>query len=362
MGALAGVHPDDITFLVAVGAERLTKLVTPNGVDGYDNAKYFDHLYERCETLSDIADALNIFRNNPTIAVVRGRVRDGIGTPHVRRWASEPRTLEDVQRRWLMINIDKPVCEVPNDWKENPEPFVRKVIGLALPDEFSEAGVVLQWSASAGLQENSAKMHLWFRLSQAVDTVKVRQWLRPWQMYMDFAVLQIGQLHFTATPIFEGVDDPIAKRIVLIDGPEVVVPDISNLDIEVDQVLGASKYVGKSYEDHKAAIGEVDFHTSMLRAVGSFVTSNWPSPDLEWLRADLQHHIMTCEAPARTHDERVHRAGRHLDAMIEWVVATHKGRLEQQDRVFQDFADKLQRESRSQPMASDLLNDFFGGR
>jgi hypothetical protein len=261
-----------------------------------------------------------------------------------------------------MIDIDKPVCEVPRDWKEDPGSFVRKVIGLALPDEFSEAGVVLQWSASAGLQENSAKMHLWFRLSRAVDTAEVRKWLRPWQMYMDFAVLQIGQLHFTATPIFEGVDDPIDKRIVLIDGPEVVVPDISNFDIEVDQVLGASKYVGKSYEDHKASIGKVDFHMSMLRAVGSFVTSNWPTPDLEWLRTDLQHHIMACEAPGRTLDERVHRAGRHLDAMIEWVVATHKKRLEQQDRVFQDFADKLNKENEAYRPATELLDDFFRTR
>ena len=149
-------HPDEITLLRSWNNRRLTKRFWPEGKEEYDNEHLFDHHYERCGSIERIFETLELLKGGPTIAVVRGRIMDGVGVPHGRKWASEPITMEDARRSWLMVDVDKPVCPISDDWQDNPEPFIREIIRNALPEEFHDAGVVVQWSSSMALMPDGA--------------------------------------------------------------------------------------------------------------------------------------------------------------------------------------------------------------
>jgi hypothetical protein len=128
----------------------------------------------------------------------------------------------------------------------------------------------------------------------------------------------------------------------------------------VASAIGPSKYLGKSYEQHKADIGGKDFHMAMLSAVGAYVNRNWPTPDLEWLRNDLRERVMTCDAPGRKLHDREHRAGKHLDDLLDWVAETHGKRIEDQDRELARLLEQGIKEAETKhPEGGELLRNFF---
>jgi hypothetical protein len=358
-----GRHPDDITILKSYNGYRQTKLIHADGSkEGAVADTHFHHHYERAETLPAIEVVLRQLALGQTCFIIRGRAKDSAGDRHRRKWTGEDATLEDVPRKSLMVDIDKPVCGVPDDWQDHPAELVTEIISKALPDEFHVAGVVWQWSSSMGAEPGVVKVHLWFRLNKAIDSKMAKQWLRPWSMYQDESVLQIGQPHYTATPVFDGMDDPVRERIGIIDGPDVIVPTIQDIDTFPDFV-GGKRVIGRGYEYYRNLIGGQDFHMAMLAAVGSFISKNWPEPDIEWLRSDLRNHVLTCDAPGRSQTDREQRAGDHLDKLIEWTVEKHSENEERQKRQMDEFQKAMQDEAATdanRPSGKDLQSHFFG--
>jgi hypothetical protein len=118
-------------------------------------------------------------------------------------------------------------------------------------------------------------------------------WLSPWGMYQDESVVQIGQPHYTATPVFDGMDDPIRERIGMTDGRDVLVPDINEIDA-FPNFVSCKRVIGHGCEYYRDQIGIQDFHMAMRAAVGSFISKNWPDPDIEWLRKNLRQYVLTC--------------------------------------------------------------------
>jgi hypothetical protein len=359
-----GRHADDMTILRSRRNFRQTKLIRRNGPSGSAIPEtHFTHLYVRAASLNDIKNILCQLAKGASCFVIRGRAKDEAGEVHLRRWAGTDATLEDVKRNCLMIDIDKPVCDVPDDWQDNPKALVMEIIKKALPDEFHNAGVVWQWSSSMGIKKGVPKVHLWFRLNEPIDSKTAKRWLSAWSMYHDESVLQTGQPHFTATPVFEGMDDPVRERIGMIDGPDVIVPPIPERGI-FPNFIGDSRIVGKGYEFYRDQIGIQDFHMSMRSAVGSYISTNWPDPDVEWLRGDLRQHILTCEASHRTMDERKHRAGDHLDKLIEWTLQMQRERTELEQREITEFENAMRAEIEAdakRPCGRDLQRQFFDG-
>jgi hypothetical protein len=216
-----GRHPDDFTVLKSYNELRQTKLIQADGsADGAINDTHFRHLYVRASSLAEIADLLRQLSEGTICYVIRGRALDSAGDYHRRKWVGTNATIEDIPRNWLMVDIDKPVCEVSDDWQDNPTELVQEIILKALPDEFQGAGAIWQWSSSMGVRAGVIKVHLWFRLDRPVNSQDAKRWLQEWDMYLDVSVFQAGQPHFTATPIFRGMTDPISERIGMIDGPD----------------------------------------------------------------------------------------------------------------------------------------------
>ncbi|MBT3359968.1 MAG: hypothetical protein HN403_10115 [Rhodospirillales bacterium] len=358
-----GRHADDITVLKSYNDLRQTKLIRAKGSsDSAVNDTHFQHHYERAETLTAIEAVLRQLALAKTCFVIRGRANDNAGEVHRRKWAGEGATLEDVPRKWLMVDIDKPVCDVPDDWRDDPAALIREIVEKALPDEFHGAGVVWQWSSSMGVKTGVTKVHLWFRLDKAIDSKTAKRWLSPWAMYHDQSVLQTGQPHYTATPAFDGLEDPVRERVGIIDGPDVVVPVIEEID-DFPDFTGGYRVVGRGYEYYRDQIGLQDFHMAMRAAVGAFISKNWPAPDIEWLRDYLHQHVLTCDAPGRTQVEREHRAGGHLDKLIEWTMQKQSENAERQKRQMVEFQEAMQASAKTdskRPSGKDLQRYLFG--
>jgi hypothetical protein len=359
-----GHHADDITVLNSFNGLRQTKLIRSDGTsEGAEYDTHFHHMYFRAASLPEIRNILVQLKDGPTCFVIRGRATDEAGEIHRRIWASSGATLVDVPRRWIMVDVDKPICELPDNWQDKPDVLVTEIVRKALPDAFLGAGVVWQWSSSMGVKKGVVKVHLWFRLDTAMDSKSAKRWLRPWNMYHDDSVFQIGQPHYTATPVFDGMNDPVRNRVGIIAGPEVKVPALEDNETFPDFV-GSNKIVGHGYEYYRNQIGTQDFHTAMLGAVGSFVSKNWPSPDIEWLRNDLRQHVLSCDAPGRSQAEREHRAGGHLDKLIEWTVQRQGESVERQKQEMEEYLKIVDAEAEAdekRPAGRELQREFFAG-
>jgi hypothetical protein len=357
-----GRHPDEITVLQSTSNLRQTKMINADGSsEGAINDTLFRHLYVPVPTLSAIEKVLRQLQDGLTCFVIRGRAIDAAGEIHRRKWAGEGVPLEDIRRKWIMVDIDKPVCDPRDDWQDNPAELVKEIVRKALPDEFHNAGVVWQWSSSMGVKPGTIKVHLWFRLNTAIDSNTAKLWLSPWGMYHDDSVLRTGQPHYTATPVFEGMDDPVRERIGMIEGPDVGVPDIDEMDTFPDFV-GGKRVVGRGYEYYRDQIGIQNFHIAMHAAVGAFISKNWPDPDIDWLREDLRQRVMTCNAPGRTQEERQHRAGDHLDKLIEWTILKQTENAERQRQQFATIDEAMLIEAEAndeRPSGENLQREFF---
>ena len=357
-----GRHADDITVLKSYNDLRQTKLIRADGTsEGATNDTHFWHLYVRGSSLSTIKDVLCQLAGGSKCFAIRGRAKDQAGEVHRRKWAGERDPLEDVPRKWMMVDIDKPVCDLPAGWQDDPAALVKEIIEKALPDEFHGVGIVWQWSSSMGVSPGVVKAHLWFRLDNAIDSKTAKRWLSAWAMYHDESVLQTGQPHYTATPVFDGREDPVRERVGIIDGPDVVVPVVEEID-DFPDFAGGNRVVGRGYEFYRDLIGVRDFHSAMRAAVGSYISTNWPAPDVEWLRDDLRQHVLSCEAPGRTQTEREHRAGDHLDKLIEWTLQKHAENAERQESQMDEFLKIIQAEAEAdakRPSGKELQRKFF---
>jgi hypothetical protein len=63
-------------------------------------------------------------------------------------------------------------------------------------------------------------------------------------------------------------------------------------------------------------------------------------------------------------DEREHRAGDHLDKLIEWTLQMQRDRAERQERVIAEFEKEVRAEidaGAKLPSGSDLQRRFFDG-
>ena len=89
-----------------------------------------------------------------------------------------------------------------------------------LPDELSEAGFILQWSASSFVYgARDLRAHLWFWLDEPLAcaplALRAAEWTigRPW---LDTSTIRsANQIHYTASPVFRDLDDPVKGRRVV---------------------------------------------------------------------------------------------------------------------------------------------------
>jgi hypothetical protein len=195
---------------------RLTKIhILKDGklsTEGYERAKNFNMERVRVGDLDDIERVLKSVQSDYKKAVLRGRpIVSGVSRRSLR---GENPTLEDVDRRWLCVDID----ELP--WSGALNKAAIDYARNTLPDWLRSAECIAKWSASAGIR-SGIRLHLWYFGDRPVSGNGLKHHLKE---HCDISTLSAAQIHYTAFPICVGFEDPIRERIVRCRGESLVFP------------------------------------------------------------------------------------------------------------------------------------------
>lgn len=121
-------------------------------------------------------------------------------------------------------NAEKKLVAVYKD----PETIV-KWARETLPIPFKRASCYYKFSASQNVgKEATASLHLWFWLEQAVSDGELKRYFHANPAPIDMALFNPVQIHYTARPLFDGMDDPLPKRsgVLVSDHDSVPLLDI----------------------------------------------------------------------------------------------------------------------------------------
>ncbi|WIW43929.1 hypothetical protein ML401_20675 [Bradyrhizobium sp. 62B] len=149
--------------------------------------------------LDELAAILREVEADPLKAVIRGRLKQGFDPNGWHRRlrlpcpkTGDPATVEDVPRKWIMVDIDDPPLSNVDELQNR------------LPRELRGANYVGQISASAGhpTLNGKFKMHAWFMLDRALSSADCRAWLGIYPG-IDVSMLTPVGIHFTAAPVID---------------------------------------------------------------------------------------------------------------------------------------------------------------
>ena len=215
---------DFVTVMAAADGRILTKRHTPAGTVDYDKAYLVRSREVPVDTLADLAAALDCSANE---CVIAGRIRPGIDRqkPHrrtkdVQKDGEQP-NYEHAAHRWLLLDVDeKPPRDAvgalvagavltPAKWIDDVPGALRPVLEW-LPNELRGAAFIWRLTSSAGMKPG-IRIRLGFMLDRAVGELELRAWFAGCP-HVDKAAFRPNQPIYCATPIFEGVPDPVQQR------------------------------------------------------------------------------------------------------------------------------------------------------
>lgn len=236
----------DVDYLTVLTCADKNKTATKTFTkcdDGRIEKKSFGmETYFECDNVH-ISSVKDLYRELLTLSeeknklVIRGGLKGELpedmlqsGTNNVRR---KKDVFSDTPRYWVMLDIDE--FEIPSFLcpKSDPEQVVNWVV-LMLPDVFHGVSFVYKFSSSQSVYSgaNTVSLHLWFWCDQAVSGDEWKRLFKyAWHHKIDTAVFNTVQPHYTASPIFNGMDDPLRCRIGLIEKNQdaLKIPDIPAL-------------------------------------------------------------------------------------------------------------------------------------
>lgn len=243
--------PVEVTILRAPAGQRATKLYRPGEVLPYQVG---EHVSCHMRTTCGLAGLYRLLLRASTCS--RSFIIRGIPAPDADLDWMNRRYLADKDRaapgiiaadqRWLCVDLDT----IDNPGLTDPDERAAYLLSK-LPPVCQTAGHIVQWSASAGYDGwKKLKAHVWFVLDRPA-------WCKSWKAYwttqielgfgpVDHCLYQPVQPHYTADPVFEGVEDPCdGRRIYLYPGPALIVPaevvDLATWQAEQEEIAQRRK-------------------------------------------------------------------------------------------------------------------------
>ena len=226
---------DSITLLRAGSNRSLAKIWAADGhIVPAANATWFEGKEIPVASVQDICLVLDIIERWPRVALVKEAIAAGVDVNRLRRKCSagvDEHTGERfsaglvvVPRAWIVLDIEK--------LRRPPMLDLDDGAGLGnyardcLPDEFKPAACAWQLSGSSGHASrlDEIRVHLFFVLDAAVFPAAWKSFFGRSKI-VDLSAFDKAKLIFTAAPVIQSGDDPIANRHGSLAGePVVVVP------------------------------------------------------------------------------------------------------------------------------------------
>jgi len=198
--------------------ELFCKSYTPEGSTDYGRAYMVQGRQHAINDLVDLYDLLEALEGDPHQCIIRGKpIASGAWVRRTYREESEPGFLSQ-ELDWLCLDIDG--AQLPDE-ADMHMPWMW--VGRYLPAPLQRAGCILQWSSSAGVKEG-LRAHFWFLLDRPVCDKSLKAWVKSLGGF-DTGLYQPVQPHYTARPLFDGIDDPLRQRLFMRQGPRAQLPD-----------------------------------------------------------------------------------------------------------------------------------------
>jgi hypothetical protein len=353
---------DTVTVLRAMDGRLLTKLWTRVGdkllETAYDKAWRFIATEHRVSNVRDLGEFIQNISADPHSAIVRGMIADGANPNNILRRARPRRgaapTLLPKRRRWVGLDLDMISCPDGIDPLFEPDATVEHAISL-LPPAFHEVTCFWQFTSGHGLKPG-IRLRLWYWLNRLTSDEELRRWLgervqqdgvprRQWprRWPIDPALFNPIQLHYTATPIFQGLPDPVPVRCGWRHGLDdvVVIPDPLPVKERKGEFSTNNSFgePGLGYEGWRARIGDHQggdgFFRPINSAIGAFFFANGAKADADWLIQDLAAVII--ERQGNRSDAYVADRLRDLPNAVTGIQAMQASReqeeLEREKRI-----------------------------
>lgn len=220
-----------ITVLTCTGPDKsATKkfIMQANGKIkkvSFNAGKYFKHEEILVHDLESLGNAISSLAVEPRKLVIKGQIRKGM-SEIVRRKLHDPEAaFDDVARPYLMLDIDGVSGHPLMMPEENPEGVVGWILAT-LPKPFRNASCYYQFSASQSVPlegKDKVSLHLWFWCDKPTLDNEWKRYFKSVNSDVDMAIFSPVQIHYTANPIFENMEDPLPNRSGFYKGKSGVV-------------------------------------------------------------------------------------------------------------------------------------------
>ncbi|MCE7886671.1 MAG: hypothetical protein DYH13_04110 [Alphaproteobacteria bacterium PRO2] len=301
---------DTITSLRCAHPERFaTKTFTclENGTidkTQYDKEIIFHFKEYPVSNIHDVCNVLTEIEKDPKQFVIRARPLKESGSAVHRRMHGDLAAFESKPRHWTMLDLDKIPRPVSLDPAHNPEEAVKWIVKL-LPECFQDVTCVYQFSSSQNIPAKigdpppaTLSLHLWFWCDRKMDEEEWKRYLEAWpDCPVDPKIFMAVQPHYTAAPIIKGFDDPLPKRLGLLEGKtdSVPIPPVPEAPRKQDQKPRSTERPDISNDNRDKAVqllvknypDEGDRGDFCAALAGAMYRNGWNKEDISGLVGDV---------------------------------------------------------------------------
>lgn len=220
---------------------RVTKTWKADGsIAPFDDAKFYKLVTREVRDIGELSALLRTMESKPRSCLIRGayvgdeiaQQRDPDYKPGMVRKALD--YFNDQPLHVVMIDVDR-FTPLTCDPIDTPDEAVNEFVHTCLPRGWH--GVSHHWQLSSSFGHptkvnDGLKAHLWFWMDKPLTSAQLKAWAKATCLQADLALFNPVQAHFTAGPVFEGCDDPIAVRSGFVQG---YMSD--SVDVQIDPAL-----------------------------------------------------------------------------------------------------------------------------
>jgi hypothetical protein len=267
--------------------------------------------------LVELSSLLTLLERDPRAFVIRGEPAPDIDLNQpVRRKKRPDRAgrswFRDVPGglRWVLLDFDKLTTPAGIDVIADPEGAILYLVSL-LPAWLQDVSFHWQLSSSAGIGHNPGlSAHLWFWFNRAVTDMELSRWAERNNVPVDSALFRTVQPHYTASPLFIGMNDPLPRRSGFWRGLKdtACFPIIeAHRPRQQSAASGTGLFADIGFEAKLLLLGDQPpnargrgFHIPLLSATASYAATHGETLDGPALKARLREAIIAApQSPQR---------------------------------------------------------------
>lgn len=230
-----------LTVLRTRGPLLAKQWLATGTIKDYDSAKQYTFEQVPCSNIHTLHQLLETIRSDARKCLIRGQPRAGVAPGQVVQ--RNLLTFGDAPSNLFMLDIDGFESLLYDKPWLHPEDVVHEYIAT-LPECFQGVACVLQLSGSAGHpSKKGLRAHLWYWLASPMRCDAAEHWCaQVLGAATDKTVQRVVQVNYTADPVmFEGLVDPVPRRLLFVDGLLADTLDLSGVAVPVPVPMAAKK-------------------------------------------------------------------------------------------------------------------------